>query len=251
MGPDANLRQISNAMRTSDEAKALEEKYNSLMSPLEKQIEAGIRWEVEIKQSAAEETKKIIESELLIKEQFSNKILTNEEEQNKKLADIRAEYGDEAAETYLKDLELKNAALKTAEVKNPLLNDKGKISLNKLNLPGMPDFGKSLAPKDPKSADPKGAAASISEETKKEEAKKAEAAKKAEDAKKAEAAKGTASDKPTGSVQQTASLNDVVKSLDQLNMKMGQLISQQSDLIRKQTSSMLAAGSNNVYDKTR
>jgi hypothetical protein len=134
---------------------------------------------------------------------------------------------------------------------NPLLNDKGKISLNKLNLPGMPDFGKSLAPKDPKPADPKGAAASISEEAKRADAKKAEEKKKIEDAKKAEAAKGTPAAKPTGSVQQTASLNDVVKSLDQLNMQMGKLISQQSDLIRKQTSSMLAAGSNNVYDKTR
>jgi hypothetical protein len=134
---------------------------------------------------------------------------------------------------------------------NPLLNDKGKISLNKLNLPGMPNFGTSLAPKDPKPADPKGAAASISEEAKRADAKKAEEKKKAEDAKKAEAAKGTPAAKPTGSVQQPASLNDVVKSLDQLNMQMGKLISQQSDLIRKQTSSMLAAGSNNVYDKTR
>jgi hypothetical protein len=263
--PEAGSRQLRNAINNSDESKQISAKYDALIGPLEKRIEEGIKWEVETKQAGVEETKKTIEAELIAKEQFSDKVITNEEEQNKKLVELQSTYGDQTAEEYAKERELQQAALKSAEeqgpekiskatpaeVKNPLLNDKGKVSLNKLNLPGMPSFGKSLAPNDPKPADPKGAAASISEEAKRADAKKAEEKKKAEDAKKAEAAKGTPAAKPTGSVQQTASLNDVVKSLDQLNMQMGQLISQQSDLIRKQTSSMLAAGSNNVYDKTR
>jgi hypothetical protein len=230
LGPDAGSRKIRTTMRDGEEGKALEEKYKALIGPLEKQIEDGIKWEVETKQVAAEETKKIMESELLTKEQFSDKILANEEETNKKLADIQAE------------------SKQVSETKNPLLNDKGKISLNNLRLPGMPNFGSAAAPKDPKNAAPKNAADSISED-----AKKAEEKKKAEDAKKAEAEKGQTSTKPTptGGIQQTASLNDVVKSLDQLNMQMGQLIGQQENLIRKQTSSMLSAGSKNVYDKTR
>lgn len=263
--PEAGSRQLRNAINNSDESKQISAKYDALIGPLEKRIEEGIKWEVETKQAGVEETKKTIESELIAKEQFSEKVIANEEEKNKKLAEIQSTYGDQNAEEYAKDRELQQAALKAAEeqgpakiseaapaeVKNPLLNDKGKVSLNKLNLPGMANFGKSLAPKDPKPADPKGAAASISEEAKRAEAKKAEEKKKAEDAKKAETAKGTATTKPTGSAQKSASLDDVVKSLDQLNMQMGQLISQQSDLIRKQTSSMLAAGSKNVYDKTR
>jgi len=329
LGPDAKSRSIRTEMREGDEGKALEEKYKALIGPLEKQIESGIKWEVETKQAAAKETKTAIESELLIKEdqaealarinenrkkintdetksiseqlsvyKQSNEAKTEEEkntaeelarinENRKKINEGETKSISEQLSVYKQSNEAKTEEEKnTAEalarinenrkkintdettaptspvpiikqdqlnkpIENPLLNDKGKISLNKLNLPGMPDFGKSLAPKDPKPADPKGAAASISEEARRADAKKAEEKKKIEDAKKAEAAKGTPATKPTGSVQQTASLNDVVKSLDQLNMQMGKLISQQSDLIRKQTSSMLAAGSNNVYDKTR
>jgi unconventional prefoldin RPB5 interactor 1 len=286
LGPDAKSRSIRTEMREGDEGKALEEKYKALIGPLEKQIESGIKWEVETKQAAAKETKTAIASELLIKEDQAaalerineNRKKINEGE-TKSIAEQLSVYKQsneakteeekntaaalERINENRKKINTDEIAASTASVpiikqdqlnkpiENPLLNDKGKISLNKLNLPGMPNFGKSLAPKDPKPADPKGAAASISEEAKRADAKKAEEKKKAEDAKKAEAAKGTTAAKPTGSVQQTASLNDVVKSLDQLNMQMGKLISQQSDLIRKQTSSMLAAGSNNVYDKTR
>jgi hypothetical protein len=281
LGPDAGSRKIRTEMRDGEEGKALEEKYKALIGPLEKQIEDGIKWEVETKQVAVEETKKIMESELLTKEDQAT-ALERINENRKKINTDETKSISEQLSVYkqsneAKTEEEKNTAaalerinenrkkINTDEIKastspgpiikqdqinksieNPLLNDKGKISLNKLNLPGMPNFGSAAAPKDPKSAAPKNAADSISED-----AKKAEEKKKIEDAKKAEAAKGTTPSKPTGSVQQTASLNDVVKSLDQLNMQMGKLISQQSDLIRKQTSSMLAAGSNNVYDKTR
>ena len=284
--PEAGSRQLRNAINNSDESKQIAEKYDALIGPLEKKIEEGIKWEVETKQAAAEETKTAIASELLIKEDQAA-ALERINENRKKINTDEAKSISEQLSVYKQSNEAKTEEEKnTAEalarinenrkkintdettaptapvpiikqdqlnkpIENPLLNDKGKISLNKLNLPGMPNFGKSLAPKDPKPADPKGAAASISEEAKRADAKKAEEKKKAEDAKKAEAAKGTPAAKPTGSVQQTASLNDVVKSLDQLNMQMGKLISQQENLIRKQTSSMLAAGSNNVYDKTR
>jgi hypothetical protein len=68
LGPDAKSRSIRAEMRDGEEGKALEEKYKSLMTPLYKKIEDGIKWEVKTKQDAAEETKTIIASELLIKE---------------------------------------------------------------------------------------------------------------------------------------------------------------------------------------
>jgi hypothetical protein len=268
LGPDAKSRSIRTEMREGDEGKALEEKYKALIGPLEKQIEDGIKTEVETKEYQAEalarineNRKKINEDEVKsVSEQLSvykqsNEAKTEEEKNTaaalERINENRKKINtDEIAASKSTVPIIKQDQL-NKPIENPLLNDKGKISLNKLNLPGMPNFGETLAPKDPKPADPKGAAASISEEAKRADAKKAEEKKKIEDAKKAEAAKGTTPSKPTGSVQQTASLNDVVKSLDQLNMQMGKLISQQSDLIRKQTSSMLAAGSNNVYDKTR
>jgi hypothetical protein len=49
--------------------------------------------------------------------------------------------------------------------------------------------------------------------------------------------------------KQDSSLNDVVKGLDKLNIQMGQLISQQDSLMRRQERSLKSAGSNNVYDK--
>lgn len=128
----------------------------------------------------------------------------------------------------------------------------GGIDLNKINLPGMESFGFKAAPKDPKGADVKGAGAAAAEEAKKAEAKKAEEKKKAEQAKAAGAPAASGSAASAGAKpDKSATLNDVVKSLDQLNMQMGQLIGQQENLIRKQTSTMLSAGSNNVYEKTR
>lgn len=249
LGPDAGSRKIRTEMRDGEEGKALEEKYKALIGPLEKQIELGIAWEVETKQAAAEETKKTIESELLTKEQFANKAIALEEEQNKKLADIRTANGDAAAKEYATGL-VRSTAPKSDEVKNPLLDDKGKINLNKLNLPGMPNFGSAAAPKDPKGAAPKNAAASLSDDAKKADEKKAQDAKKTEAAK-TEAAKTEAAAKPAINTQKAASLDDVVKSLDRLNIQMGQLINQQSDLIKKQTTTMLSAGSSNIYDRTR
>ena len=56
LGPDAGPRQVRNAMRDSDEGKAIEEKYKALKAPLYKQIEDGISWETAKKSQQAEET---------------------------------------------------------------------------------------------------------------------------------------------------------------------------------------------------
>jgi len=72
LGPDASRSDVRKAMRDSDGAKALEAKYAELMSPLEKKIEAGITWEVEKKSNAVEETKKVVEKEISIKQTARN-----------------------------------------------------------------------------------------------------------------------------------------------------------------------------------
>ena len=56
LGPDAGPRQVRNAMRDSDEGKAIEEKFKALKAPLYKQIEDGISWETAKKSQQAEET---------------------------------------------------------------------------------------------------------------------------------------------------------------------------------------------------
>jgi hypothetical protein len=56
LGPDAGPRQVRNAMRDSDDGKAIEEKYKALKAPLYKQIEDGISWETAKKSQQAEET---------------------------------------------------------------------------------------------------------------------------------------------------------------------------------------------------
>jgi hypothetical protein len=124
-----------------------------------------------------------------------------------------------------------------------------KINLNKYKIPGI-DFG-TMGKEPPKGAIDGGLAAAAAEATAKNlntldggEAAAAIDAKKA-----AENAVRKATETPVQTIAK-ATLDDVVKSLDRLNIQMGQLISQQADLIRKQTSSMISTLSNNVYDKT-
>jgi len=66
LGPDAKSRSIRTEMREGEEGKTLEEKYKALIGPLEKKIEDGIKWEVDTKQSALDETKKIMDEELAV-----------------------------------------------------------------------------------------------------------------------------------------------------------------------------------------
>jgi hypothetical protein len=107
-----------------DKTNSLEEKYKALIGPLEKQIEDGIKWEVETKQVAAEETKKIMESELLTKEdQAAALARINENRKKINTDEIKA---SESPGPIIKQDQINKS------IENPLLNDKGKISLNKL-----------------------------------------------------------------------------------------------------------------------
>jgi hypothetical protein len=146
-----------------------------------------------------------------------------------------------------------NKPIDPESLKNKFTDDKGKINLGKLKIPGI-NFGDVSTPKDPKSQTSQSTTTVADSVKKEEEAKKvaAEKAKQEEAAKKA-AAPGaqTAPGKPGPSSQKASTLDDVVKSLDRLNTQMGQLINQQSDLVKKQTSAMLASTSGNVYDRTR
>jgi hypothetical protein len=54
---------VAKELRTGDEGKALVEKYQAMMEPLQKQIDAGISFETTKKASAVEESKKIIEEQ--------------------------------------------------------------------------------------------------------------------------------------------------------------------------------------------
>jgi len=79
LGPDAGPRQVRNAMRDSDEGKAIEEKYKALKEPLYKQIEEGIRWETETKAEQVEETKKFVKEQADILKVSNNEMLAVQE----------------------------------------------------------------------------------------------------------------------------------------------------------------------------
>jgi hypothetical protein len=272
LGPDAGSRQIRNAMRDGEEGKALEEKYKALINPLEKQIEDGIKWEVTTKQSALEETKRIVESELStipksVKESFSE-MKDEVENQNFGSVDDSEMGGFAANQSYgtvddsemggfaanqsygtVDDSEMGGFATQPKNFGSVDDSEMGGFAtvtppkpvappdLNALNLPG---FGNQL----------RAGAASIpasvkkddAEKKQKEEAEKARAAEKAR--KDAEAAKPTATPAAKG-----ATLDDLLKSLDMLNKQMGQLIGQQDNLMRKQERNMKAALSTNVQDR--
>jgi hypothetical protein len=200
-------------MRDGEDGKALEEKYKELIGPLEKQIEDGIKWEVETKQAALEETKKIVEDEL------TTLTITAQESANKmNEAASSQNYGT------VDDSEMGGFSTPSAA-----------IDLNSFNLPG---FGNQL----------RSGSSSIPASVKKEEAEKTQK-EEAEKAKIAEKAKSTDTAKPAAASSKSATLDDVVKSLDMLNKQMGLLISQQDNLMRKQERNIKSAASTNVQDK--
>jgi hypothetical protein len=252
MGPDAGLRQISNAMRTSNEAKELEKKYTALMDPLYKKIEDGIVWETETKQAAVEETKKVLDKELnIIKEQGLEKLVItefNEEEIVKMLEQSGADLND-----FYVDMngELKSWADETASAFG-----QGMPEFDDTTLAfgqGMPEYDDTSV-KQPAVDKPvvggmsfesmfnpvRTSAQSMMEKFGKEnEQKKAEEAKVAADkaAAKPENAENKTDSKPMPAAAAkgaASTLDDVVKSLDRLNMMMGQLLSQSEDLGKKQ-----------------
>jgi hypothetical protein len=255
--PEAGSRQLRNAINNSDESKELAAKYEALMKPLEKKIEEGIVWETTVKQSAIEETKERLNEQVkFAKEKAEEETTTAEEtaERLKKINENRTKINEisTAVPTGTVPIVKQDQINKSTEVP-----PSEKVSLNKFkNLPGI-NFNQGMPPSDPKSnaADAgKGTTEAAAKLKKEEEAKIAtEKAKKEKEQAAATAAgsKPSESGKPGPASQKTTSLDDVVKGLDRVNSTLGQLMSQQADLIRKQTTTMMSAGSSNVYDKTR
>ena len=64
LGPNASRGDITKAAMASDEGKAISKKYEDAFADLTKRVDAGIKYETERKEGAAEETKKIIEKEM-------------------------------------------------------------------------------------------------------------------------------------------------------------------------------------------
>jgi hypothetical protein len=302
LGPDAGSRQIRNAMREGDEGKALEEKYSALRSSLEKKIEDGIKWEVSTKESALDDTKKIIADELAMTQQGQAERLSElSAEEKLKLLGLtagaeaeslaRQKYQDErlselSAEEKLKLLGLtagaeaeslarqkyqdeavaaveKNSQKIAADIKGaiPIDTEFGDldgaikaqeeqankaaaattstpaIDLNAINLPG---FGAQM----------KANAASVPAAVNKPAEKQASPGKKINPETGEEytpvAETKPKEEKPAQRGGKTAALEDVVKSLDMLNITMNKLLSQSDELGRKQISAM-EKNSKNMY----
>lgn len=263
MMPEATAGERRRAMNASDESKALNAKYDALMKPLEKRIEDGIKWETDKKEEAVAVTKQAVEEELsVIKagnlEQLSIKTMT-EEEIAEKLQENAKDLND-----YYIDLDgnLKSFASNAAstlgsaadvlgddsdsdfsfEGKSSLGTELGQqipptssaINLDMFNLPGMGGALKSQQATIAKAVAP---------QTKTEEERKQES----EAAAKKAAAASTAKPPTPQAGSKASTLDDVVKSLDSLNMLMGQLISKTEDIGSKQVRATKNAGSGNVY----
>jgi hypothetical protein len=285
LGPDAGSRQIRNAMRDGEEGKALEEKYKALISPLEKQIEDGIKWEVSTKESAIEETEKILsEQRLILKMHGAEQLAITEfnEEEKKKALTITS---DEISSA-MQELLVTGRAVSEETIKNLGTVDDSEMggfasnqsfgSVDDSEMGGFASnqsFGsvddsemggfatvappKPVAPPDLNALNLPGfgnqlraGAASIPASVKKDDAEK----KQKEEAEKARAAEKSRKDaeaaKPTATpAAKGATLDDLLKSLDMLNKQMGQLIGQQDNLMRKQERNMKAALSTNVQDR--
>jgi hypothetical protein len=235
--PESSARDRRKAMNESDEGKALNAKYEALMKPLEKKIEDGIKWEMGEKLVAVEETKKVLDKELnIIKEQGLEKLAItefNEEE----IARMLEQSGEDLNNFYI-DMngDLKSWADETTSAFGQGMSDAEAMMAEQATPTDKPvvggmNFESMFNPV-------RTSAQSMMEKFGKEnDQKKAEEAKTAAD--KAAAKPGNVEKKPDSKPAPAASkadstLNDVVNSLDRLNMMMGQLLSQSEDLGKKQ-----------------
>ena len=235
--PESSARDRRKAMNESDEGKALNAKYEALMKPLEKKIEDGIKWEMGEKLGAVEETKKVLSEELLMLKAQGLEKLAITEFNEEEIAKMLEKSGEDLNNFYI-DMngDLKSWADETASVFGQGMSDAEAMmaeqttSTDKPVVGGM-NFESMFTPV-------RTSAQSMMEKFGKEtEQKKADEAKAAAD--KAAAKPGNAEKKPDSKPAPAASkadstLNDVVNSLDRLNMMMGQLLSQSEDLGKKQ-----------------
>ncbi len=234
LGPNAGSRQIRNAMREGDEGKALEEKYSAIRASLEKKIEDGIKWETTEKLNATEETKKILDEELNILKLHGMEKLAitefNEEEIAKLLEESSSDLNDfyvdmngdlqKWAEDSTKTLEQKQQEAQTQ------LNDlKGEPTKNVVGGLNFEDMFK------PVRTSAQGMMEKFGKENEQKKIAEQKASGKPEtkDPKK----EGETKDIVTKS-NKAATLDDVVSSLDRLNKHMGQLLSQNEDIGKKQ-----------------
>jgi hypothetical protein len=262
MMPDATVGERRRAMNSSDEGKALDEKYSALMKPLEKTIEDGIKWETTKKQESIDETKKLITEELAITQQGQEARLSElEAEEELKLIGFMngAEAENEARQKYQAETAAtieKHSGKIAADIKEaiPVDTEFGDldgaikaqqdaaskataaapaatpaIDLNAANLPG---FGAQM----------KANAASVPAAVNKPPERQASPGKKINPDTGEEyspvAEMKPKEEKPAQRGGKTAALEDVVKSLDMLNITMNKLLSQSEDLGRKQISAM-------------
>ena len=260
LGPDATNREKHKAVRDSDELKGLEEKYNSLMEPLQKKIEAGIKWETETKSEQVEETKNFVKEQadllkisntdiLAIQESTNEEKLGKEKEASKAVLDELAKTGDLIPAT-IDVPDSIDTASKTKSIEPPLAPkfDKSKFtmpSMDQLTIgpDGMPKISaKPQAQTIPAAVKPAEKQASpgkkINEETGEEYTPVGDAKK---------------SDKKTAVTEtKTATLDDVAKLLSSLNTTMKQIASAASETNNKLGQQVKAtkAMSGNVHGAT-
>jgi hypothetical protein len=212
---DRKFSKVQAAMKADEAAMKIKEDYEKKKAELQKKIDDGIKWEVETKQEAINETEKMLSEELLmLKAQGIEKLAITEfnEEEAKKILAAK----EQEARAALDAIHAQGTNMADKPDKNPV----GGMSFESMFNPVRTS------------------AQSMMEKFGKEnEQKKAEEAKTAAD--KAAAKPGNAEKKPDSKPAPAANkadstLNDVVNSLDRLNMMMGQLLSQSEDLGKKQ-----------------
>jgi hypothetical protein len=146
-----------------------------------------------------------------------------------------------------KEIRDKNRIEEATKLKKLAFDSEGKLNLDAINLPGMPNFGFKEKPKQevPKTAEA---------QPKPDENQSAAETARLNRGKPPEAQSTTGqsqtsqtSEKPK---EKSATLDDVVSSLNKLNTQMGNLITQQELLMNKQISAT-AANSGNVLDRMR
>ena len=244
--PESSARDRRKAMNESDEGKALNAKYEALMKPLEKKIEDGIKWEMNAKETAVDQTEELMSKELLmLKEQGLEKLAItelNEEE----IAEMLKQSGADLNDFYV-DMngDLKNWADETASAFDEFAGvDKAVADQKALSEPVMP---KNFNEVRTSSADMQAQFDKEKIERKKieDDAAKAKAEEKKPGAK--EAPKG-APGAPGAAASKAATLDQVVEALMLLNSNMSQLLTQSESLGKKQIKAS-KSGSGNIYDK--
>ena len=235
---DRKFSNVQKAMKADEIAIKLKEDYQTKQTEIQKKIDAGITYETTKKEEQLAITKKLSTEELAAKKASAGKFDPNINDGGKAHREGEREFAEKfAAEGNRRNLAKLNADFdKALGIKSPAgtatdASTEGKTStprlpamdLNAINLPG---FGPGIKAK----------AANVT-------APKPES-QPAADSKTPPTA---SSPKPAGTPSKESTLNDVVNSLESLNMQMGRLIAQQEDLGNRQVRATKNAGSSNLF----